>query len=198
MTDTSLEAFLKLVSGTRGHFLLESGLHGGLWLDLDPLFDNRTAVAPFIHSLAEKIRPYDPEIVCGPQLGGGVLAERVAEILGSDFCVTERVNPNQSAGLFTAQYVLTSDARERVKTKRVAIVDDVMSAGSSLRATLSELRTNGATVVVAGALLILGNKGTDHFQKENIPVESTNRDAYDFYEPSNCPMCKAGTPLERR
>ena len=29
---------LELVSGRRGHFLLESGLHGGLWLDLDGLF----------------------------------------------------------------------------------------------------------------------------------------------------------------
>ena len=34
---TSTGTFLGLVSGRRGHFRLESGHHGGLWLNLDPL-----------------------------------------------------------------------------------------------------------------------------------------------------------------
>ncbi len=198
MSGSGLSAFLKLVSGTRGHFLLESGLHGALWLDLDPLFDDGAAVTPFIDALAQKISLHNPDIVCGPAIGGAVLAQRLAKILGVDFYATTRQQSAEAHGLFAAQYTLPDAARSRVHGRRVAIVDDVMSAGSSLRATLTELERHQAQVVAAGALLVLGDKGFDFFEKQNIPVEYTNRDAYEFWEPSSCPMCAAGTPLVSR
>jgi hypothetical protein len=35
---TTAAAFLRIVSARRGHFRLESGYHGSLWVDLDALF----------------------------------------------------------------------------------------------------------------------------------------------------------------
>ena len=48
----SIASFLKLVSGRRGHFRLESGHHSDLWLDLDPLFADPRAVDPFVTALS--------------------------------------------------------------------------------------------------------------------------------------------------
>jgi orotate phosphoribosyltransferase len=73
-----------------------------------------------------------------------------------------------------------------------------MSAGSALRATCHDLRSRGATVVAAGALLMLGTKGSDYFAEIEVPVHAVCRDAYDLWEPADCPMCAAGKPLDER
>ena len=159
MSETNLAAFLSLVSGRRGHFRLESGHHGGLWLDLDPLFADTCRIEPFAAALADAMRPHGAEIVCGPLLGGAFLAQLVAHRMGVEFSFTERVMPPDASGLYAARYRLPPALAARVRGKRVAIVDDVMSAGSALRGTHAELRSHGATVVAAGALLVLGSAG---------------------------------------
>jgi orotate phosphoribosyltransferase len=196
MRDTSADAFLALVSGRRGHFKLESGHHGGLWLDLDPLFAEPHRIAPFVDALAEAIRPHGVEAVCGPLLGGAFLAQLVAHRLGAEFCFTERVMPAQAEGLYRAGYRLPPAFHARVRGRRIALVDDVMSAGSALRGTYAELRAHGAEPVAAGALLVLGSAGADFFAREGVPVEAVARDAYDLWLPAECPRCAAGVPLE--
>ena len=86
-------AFLEIVKGRRGHFRLESGHHGALWLDLDPLFSEPRSVEPFVTSLAAALRPHDVSVVCGPLLGGAFLAQLVSRALEVRFCFTERVMP---------------------------------------------------------------------------------------------------------
>ncbi|MEJ7811923.1 MAG: hypothetical protein WKG32_16040 [Gemmatimonadaceae bacterium] len=143
-------AFLELVAGRRGHFRLESGHHGRLWLDLDPLFTQPARIAPFVASLATAIRPYTVAAVCGPLLGGAFLAQLVAHALDVEFCFTERVLPaGSSDALYRARYRLPPVLSTRLRGQRIALVDDVMSAGSALRGTYAELQAHGATPVVA-------------------------------------------------
>ncbi len=195
MSDTSLAAFLALVNGTRGHFLLESGHHGTLWLDLDELFTRASRIAPFVTDLAERIRPHDAEMICGPLLGGAFLAQLMAHELDLPFCFTERVMPAEPAGMYRAHYVLPSGFRSRVHGQRVAIVDDVVSAGSALRATRAELASHGAVVVVAGALLQLGDVGVGHLESVEVRVEAVARDDYTLWLPASCPLCASGIQL---
>ena len=187
---------LELVAGRRGHFQLESGHHGGLWLDLDPLFAEPQRVAPFVEALASALRPHAAAVVCGPLLGGAFLAQLVAHALGVGFCFTERVMPTPGEGLYRARYVLPTALAARVRGRRVAMVDDVMSAGSALRGTYAELQTHAALPVVAGALLVLGSKGADFFAENGVALEAVARDEYDLWLPANCPLCAAGLPLE--
>lgn len=196
MSEATLAAFLALVSGRRGHFRLESGHHGGLWLDLDPLFAEPRRIAPFVAALAEAIRPHAVSAVCGPLLGGAFLAQLVAHALDVEFCFTERVMPAGTGGMYRARYVLPAAFAPRLRDRRVAMVDDVMSAGSALRGTFAELRAHGAEPVVAGALLVLGSAGADFFAEHHVAVEAVARDAYDLWLPAACPLCAAGSPLE--
>jgi orotate phosphoribosyltransferase len=190
------ELFLGLVAGRHGHFRLESGHHGRLWLDLDPLFAEPRRVEPFVGALAASLRPYEVGVVCGPLLGGAFLAQLVAHALGVEFCFTERADAAKGEGLYGASYRLPTALRARVEGKRAAIVDDVMSAGSSLRATYEELCSHGAEVTVAGALLVLGTRGADFFTGHGVAVEAVARDEYQTWEPAGCPLCAAGVPLE--
>jgi orotate phosphoribosyltransferase len=189
-------SFFELTSGRRGHFQLESGYHSELWFDLDSLFADAERIDPFVTHLADSLRGHDVAAVCGPLLGGAFLAQLVAGKLGVEFCFTERVMPRDTQGLFQASYRLPTAFRARVNGRRLAIVDDVMSAGSALRGTCSELQSHGAIPVVVGALMVLGDTGAAFFATNQLPVEAVVREDYSLWLPAECPPCAAGTPLE--
>ena len=186
---------LDLVTGRRGHFRMESGLHAALWLDLDPLFVDVQRIEPFVTALADAIRPHDISAVCGPMVGGAFLAQLLAERLRVEFAYAERV-ASSSDGLFSAEYRVSRSLGARLAGHRVAIVDDVMSAGSSLRATHAALATCNAIPAVAGALLVLGSIGADYFEANGLPVVSAGRADFESWTPMECPLCREGIPLE--
>jgi orotate phosphoribosyltransferase len=193
--ETGLTAFLRLAQGRRGHFRLESGHHSALWLDLDALFVDPRAVAPFVGALVAQLRGHAVDVVCGPLLGGAFLAQLAAQSLAADFCFTER-SAVKGEGLFGTRYELPQAHRPRLKGRRVALVDDVMSAGSALRGTLAALQAAGATPVVAGAVLVLGDLGAGYFAQQHLPLAAVLREDYELWTPEACPMCRAGQPLE--
>ena len=193
---TPATSFFELTSGRRGHFQLESGHHSELWFDLDALFAVPGKIRSLACQLTELLRPYNVPMVCGPLLGGAFLAQLVAHTLDVEFCFTERVMPRDATGLYQATYVLPAAFSVRGRERRIAMVDDVMSAGSALRGTYTELQRHGATPVVAGALMVLGTTGADFFAELQVPVEAVVRESYSLWLPTGCPLCKAGTPLE--
>ncbi len=195
MTEPTLTGFFDLVQGRRGHFRLESGHHSALWLDLDALFAESGSIAPFVAGLSGQLRPYEINVVCGPLLGGAFLAQLVAQALGAEFAFTQR-QPSTGDGLYDARYELPQVYQTRLRGHRVAIVDDVMSAGSALRGTYAALRAHGAIPVVAGALLVLGDVGAGFFAQEHLPVAAVLRDVYDLWTPGTCPLCATRQPLE--
>ena len=134
----------------RGHFLLESGLHSDLWLDLDALFIRPGRLRPFVAGLAGRLAEHRVEVVCGPLVGGAFVAQLVAAELDADFAYSERLVT--AAG---AEFRLPPWLRMRVRGRRVAVLDDAISAGSAVGATLTELRACGAVPVAIGALLVL-------------------------------------------
>lgn len=191
-----MAALMELVSARHGHFRLESGYHTTLWLELDALFAEPRAIAPFVAALSDKIRSHKVSVVCGPLLGGAFLAQLVARSLDIEFCFTERVAPADTGGLYGVRYVLPPSFHERLREKRVAIVDDVMSAGSALRGTFTELNAYGAMTVVAGALLVLGTRGVNFFSERGVALEFVCSDRFDLWLPDECPRCAAGEPVE--
>lgn len=195
--DLGAAAFVELVAGRRGHFRLESGHHAGLWLDLDALFAVPARVAPFVDALAAAMRPHAATMVCGPLIGGAFLAQLVARSLGIAFCYTERVlSPPPAGGLYAARYRLPRAFHAQVRGQRIAMVDDVMSAGSALRGTYAELVAHDALPVAAGALLVLGDVGSAFFAERSIAVEAVARDEFELWAPADCPRCREGVPLE--
>ena len=186
---------LEAVPARSGHFLLESGYHTDLWLTLEALFISPRRLAPLVSMLAARLEPHAPSAVCGPLLGGAFLAQTVATTLEIDFYFTEPVNA-KAPGLFGAEYRLQEDLQRRIRDKRVAIVDDVISAGSSARATAAAVAAAGGSTVVVGTLLVLGTLALDHFARAGVPVEALERKDFALWAPSACPLCSSGVPLE--
>ena len=77
---TALDA---LLAARTGHFLLESGHHGELRLELNLLFTDPARVQPLVEELAALLRPHRVDVVCGPVAGGALLGQLVAARLGA-------------------------------------------------------------------------------------------------------------------
>jgi orotate phosphoribosyltransferase len=197
MTDPpdTQDAVLSLMSARTGHFPLESGHHGELWLELDALFWEPAALEPLAHRLAERIRRHAPEVVCGPLVGGAFLAQLVAARLGVRFCHTERTSAG-NGGLYAATYRLPDALSARLPGSRVAVVDDVVNAGSAVRATLAALTHAGARPVALGALLALGATPAAVAAAVGLPLEELATRENEIWEPEQCPLCARREPLQ--
>jgi orotate phosphoribosyltransferase len=188
--------FMKLLAAQEGHFKLESGHHGNLWLDLDLLFLRPGQLQPFIIELARRFARYNPAAVCGPLVGGGLIAQIIAAELGVEFYYTERFAPATQDGLYLVEYWLPASLRRQIHSKEVVIVDDVINAGSAVRATLTEVRAYGARVVAVGALLVLGSTAPSFFTGQNLPIERIAALESNLWTPAECPLCAAHVVLE--
>ena len=187
---------LTLLAARSGHFRLESGHHGSLWLDLDPLFVRPGRLRRFVAGLAEQLSKYGVEAMCGPLTGGAFLAQSVAAVLDVEFYYTERHAPVERDALYAVTYRLPDGLREMVRGQAVAVVDDAINAGSAVRGTLAELRACGATPVAVGALLVLGSAAASWCAGQGLPLEAVARLPNEIWAPADGPLCAAQTPLE--
>jgi len=190
------ESFLSFVRARHGHFKLESGHHGDLWLDLETLCVHSREIRPFAAQLATKLLPHKVEAVCGPLVEGAFIALLVALELGCEFVYAERFPNPSHEGLYPVEYRVPRALQPAVKGKRVAIVNDVISAGSAVRGAFSDLQSIGAHVVAIGTLLALGDTIAEFAAEHHVPLELLKQMPHNLWTPSQCPLCAAGRPLE--
>lgn len=191
------DALAALLPAREGHFLLESGRHGEWWLDSDLLFRHPRHVAALAARLAAALAPHHPDVVCGPLVGGTLVAQLVAGALDVDLCWTEREGPADGGGLYAAHYAVPAAQRPGLDGATVAVVDDAVHAGSAVRATVEAVEACGAEVVALGALLVLHDSAPAWAATRGLPLERVATRADAIWAPADCPRCAAGEPLER-
>jgi orotate phosphoribosyltransferase len=195
------EQLVSTLPGRIGHFRLESGHHSDLWLDLEllcllPEFVRQRAVL-----LARRLAVHNIDIVCGPLVEGAYVGLLVALELGTQFTYAERIDDSshgqhgQHGSLFPVRYQLPRVLRDRVRDKRLAIVNDVISAGSAVRGTLADVRACGAIPVAVGTLAVMGSSAERWAEQEGVAFESLASFPHSLWPPSECPLCKSGVPL---
>jgi len=190
-------AVLELIAARRGHFLLESGHHGDLWLDLELLCSQPRRVQPLCAELADRLSKCNVDVVCGPLVEGAFVGLMVASGLGARFCYSERFMRAGHEGLFPAGYRIPASLRPTIKGKRVAIVNDVINAGSAVKGTYADLEEAGANVIAIGTLLVLGSAASEFAQAKGVELESLAQLRNQLWEAAKCPMCaSSGLPLE--
>jgi orotate phosphoribosyltransferase len=134
------------------------------------------------------------DTICGPLNGGAFLAELVALQLGVEFAFAERI-VSQRSGLFPVDYRVPPALRAALRGKRVGIVDDAISMGSAVRATIADLESCQANPVVIGALLVMGPAGPEFAAARGLPLERLTDLPLRTWLPSACPLCATGSPV---
>ncbi len=116
-------------------------------------------------ALAGKLKPLRPEVVVGAATLGIPVAIEVTRALGLDRYVILQKSPKlhlrdaltQTIASITSagsqRLLLDRREVERLRGRRVVMVDDVAASGSSLKGALSLLRETGAEVVGIGVVL---------------------------------------------
>ena len=186
---------LNMIAGRRGHFRMESGYHSELWFELGPLFTTPERVRPYVMELARRLARHRPDAICGPEEGGATLAVMLGVELGLPSYAARRFVRTE-AGLFPVEYHIAPADRAALCGRRIAIVDDAVSAGSAVRGTHSVLLACGAEPVACGALLVFSQAVPRFAAERGLGFEGIAHLEFSAWTPDACPLCRQGRPLE--
>ena len=189
------EQVAQLLPTREGHFLFESGHHGQYWLDLERLLLHPERVQPLAEELAGRLREYQIEAICGPLVEGALVGLMVASSLRLPFSYSAPARDHRAVGLFPISYPIPKALQSELRGKRVAIVNDVVNAGSAVRGTLASLKQCGAQPVVIGTLAVYGDAARELATTHDVALETLASFASRIWEPSVCPLCAKGVPL---
>jgi orotate phosphoribosyltransferase len=180
----------RLAQPRRGHFDLGTGFHGDLWLDLDALFLRPARLRPYVQWLSARLEAHQIDAVCGPLEGGAFLALTVANVLDTAFLPAAR-----TAGPGRTGYRLPPGLDRRLASRRVAIVDDAINAGTAVTACFGLLRDSGALPVAAGSLLALGQGAATIESTTSVPCYAAATIPSQVWAATDCPLCVTGIPV---
>lgn len=170
-----------------GHFLLSSGLHSDKYVQCALVLQYPDIAEKLARALVDKINAtahgFRPGLVISPALGGVIIGQEVARVLGCRAIFTERAN-----GVMALRRGFKIS-----KGEKALVIEDVITTGKSTMEVASAVHNQGGTVTMAAALIDRTvKKGQVLFSfpyKGLVELEIKN------YSPGDCPLCKKGLPL---
>jgi orotate phosphoribosyltransferase len=144
-TDEVLEEFRAAGALREGHFVLSSGLHSGVFLQKNLVFQYPDRTERLCKALAAKIRETVGEVdVCvSPAVGGIIPGYETARHLGVPSIYVER-----EGGVFKFRRAFSIKPGARI-----AMVEDIVSTGLSSRECVDAIKAAGGNVVCAACLV---------------------------------------------
>jgi len=179
-----------LLESRQGHFVFESGHHGAMWLELDLLFHEPDALGPYVNELAKRIAKYSPEIIVGPMVEGALLALLVARKLKLPYAY---INQIKTGG--NTEYTISPVLAKTLTEKKVAIIDDVINAGSAVKKSIKSLKSVHSNPIVLGAFLAYGNSANKIAEREKVSLEVLEYKPNRIFEAQACPLCEQKAPF---
>ena len=168
----------------QGHFRLSSGLHSADYVQCARLLEHPRDARALGSELAARIRPWKPELIVAPALGGLIIGFAVADALDLPMIFTER-----KEGTMAMRRGFEINLR-----RRVVIVEDVVTTGKSSLETAAAVGIAGATVV--GYAALLNRSGSDRPFGPEAPFVALKSMAFETFAERECPLCKQGIPLD--
>lgn len=164
-----------------GHFLLTSGRHSDKYIEKIRIIQNPHVAMKLCQRLAARLVDMDFDAVVGPAYGGIALAFGVAYLLGKPFIFTQRVDQQMS---IRSGFQLDG-------IKKVALIEDIMTTGSSIREVVQCLENKGIKTTVIAAVVDRSGQKLDF----GVPLRSLLKLSLQSWEPDSCELCKQGLEL---
>jgi len=168
------------------HIVYTSGRHGSAYVNKDAVYPHTERVRELCGLLADAARPLGAEIVCGPAMGGIILAQWTGHHLALPAVYAEKA---ADGGM-----VLRRGYDRLVHERRVLVVEDVVNTGGSLAGAIRAVRGAGGTVVGAVALC---NRGGVTAAALDVPVLVALVElSLKSWPADECPLCRRGVPID--
>jgi orotate phosphoribosyltransferase len=195
--DQVKQKLLKLLQSRTGHFLTESRFHTDLWFDTKYLFSDLNQLSPIVKELGKKLLIHKFDLICGPVDGGAKIAQMISKEFKIDFIISERLILNDSvSSKQLIKYSIPENFHNRIKGKKIAIVDDIINAGNATLETYRELINLGSIPVVLGSLIVKSDLIYSFAAKNNLSVEMILKCDNNMWLPQKCPLCDKQLFLE--
>ncbi len=163
-----------------GHFLLNSGLHSKYYFEKFRILENPGAASQLCGLIADRFKEKEIDWVIGPTTGGIIIAFEVARQLNKHAGFAEEREEKRIVGRGFG-----------IDNKKILIVDDVMTTGTSILQTINAVNEKGGATVGVAVLI-------DRCSIK-LPFEyfATYRKVVENFNPETCPLCKEGVPLSK-
>ncbi|HPC10620.1 MAG TPA: orotate phosphoribosyltransferase [candidate division Zixibacteria bacterium] len=169
-----------------GHFKLTSGRHSDVYYEKFTLLKQPALCTRLCARMADTLRTTGVRTIVGPTTGGIILAYDVARYLGVEAIYAEAADDGKGR-VFKRGFHLEPG-------QKVAIVDDVLTTGTSVDEVIALVRRYGAEIVGLRLMLDRSN-GKVRF---DYPFAALATVAAESWDPAECPLCAKAMPLTQR
>lgn len=174
-----------------GHFVGTSGKHMSKYVNKDNITRNPELTNKLATMLAQKAGNLGIELAISPTMGAVVFGHVAAyhmDIPISVFC--EKDEKAKHGFVFKRGYA------SELPGKRSAVFEDILNTGGSALDTINAAIENGAKVEVLCAILNRQAMNAEDFGVDKLITLITGKPGeFDLYEADDCPLCKAGVPV---
>lgn len=177
MTNHSiLEIFLETNALLNGHFLLTSGRHSNQYFQCAQVLQYPNHNEVICSKIAEHFQNYDIDIVISPAIGGIIVGQEVARLLGKKSIFAER-----------EEKTLQLRRGFQIEVgKKYLVCEDVVTTGGSVFEVMDIVKNGGGIVAGVGFIVDRSNNKVQF----GVPQFSTLQLEVVSYLPDECPLCK--------
>ncbi len=176
--EVALSIFRQSGALLEGHFRLTSGLHSPNYFQCAKVLQYPQHAEVFCRAIAERFRDEKIAVVISPAIGGIVVGQEVARLLGCRAIFAERENDAMTL----------RRGFEIVAGERCLAVEDVVTTGGSVKEVIALAQAAGAEVRGA-AFIVDRSAGRAQFE---VPFFAALRMEVVTYPPEACPLCAQG------
>jgi orotate phosphoribosyltransferase len=160
-----------------GHFKLRSGKHSNKYINKDELFFNLPAMYKVMSEIRELVFSFpEKNLITGPAMAGAILASNVAFHFRMPYVYPDKKGDDM---------VFRKCFHDVIKGKKVLIIEDIITTGSSVIKTANAIEELGG--YVSGVLCIC-NRG--NWNPNKLIVKSVLNIELETWDAECCPLCK--------
>jgi len=185
-TEKVLALFKECDALLRGHFKLTSGKHSEWYFEKIRLIQKPDVLEKIVDLLVARIKAAgrDFDYVVSPAYGAIAIGFLAALKLGKKFAFSQRVDGKMS---FRSGFI-------GLDGSRAVVVEDILTTGGSILEVLTCLKEK--QVEIAG-VYVLVDRTAGSVLIEGRPVGSLLALKVEAFEPEECPLCEAATPVTK-
>ncbi len=177
----ALKIFENTGAFLEGHFLLTSGLHSPHYFQCAKVLQYPKYTELLCQDIVKNFKSDKIDCVISPAVGGLIVGQECARLLGCRAIFAERENGVMS---LRRGFEIRHD-------ERVLVVEDVVTTGGSVLEVVELVKGSGADVAGIG-IIVDRSGGKQLFEEPHFSVLQMD---VVTHKPEKCPLCVEGLPL---